>query len=394
MILLLFRRVACVWGRAKYRFVRFQARSSGESTGPIHHIVTAVKAAICILLLLQLLGVGWIQIVKAAEEPSSDFTEIEFERLLETDLVPIDSIGDNILFEGQVLLSYKFKFTQLDGVRDGSNGISIARVHESFFVSPTSMTVEEHIFVVAYAPTDTFFLKLQVPFIRKEMDNKSRPEDPFTLGLVSQTTFTTKTDGVGDTELSAFFTFFSMEKVRHRLRVQVGMSIPTGSIDERGSTPSFTDARLPYQMQLGSGTLDPILGLMYSGKTDNWSWGSEVIGTFRVGVNKNEYRFGDRFDLNAWGAWRLSEGVALKAGLEGLIEDAVEGADKDMNPSVSPTDRPDFQGGERLDFSFGANFFAGGNWIFVEAGVPVFQSTNGPQLETDWWASVGWQIIF
>lgn len=390
----LLRGFACVLGGAKFHnYLPGSCRSDGS---PRHffHVPTTVKAVICFLLFLQLAGVGWIPEVNAAEEAGPDFTEIEFESLLKVELVPIDAIGDNLIFEDQILLSVQYRLTNLDGVRDGSSSISTSKVHESFFVSPTSMTIEELIFTLAYAPTDTLFLRLQVPFIRKEMDNESRPEDPFTFQLVSDTKFTTETEGVGDTELSAVYTFYSVEKVRHRLQLQVGMSIPTGSIDERGSTPSFANARLPYQMQLGTGTLDPILGLIYSGKTDDWAWGSELIGTFRVGVNKNEYRFGDQYNFNGWAAWRLSEGVALKGGLEGLIQDEVEGADKDMNPALSPTDRPDFQGGERLDLTLGLNIYASGNWFFIEAGVPVFQSTNGPQLETELWALVGWQIIF
>ena len=30
----------------------------------------------------------------------------------------------------------------------------------------------------------------------------------------------------------------------------------------------------------------------------------------------------------------------------------------------------------------------------MEAGVPVYQSLDGPQLELDWYGSVGWQFSF
>lgn len=379
--------------RSNLQFSQSQNHSTGGTDLNPLHISRDVKAAICFVLFLQLLGFGWFQVVKAADHSGSDFTDIQFEQLVDIELIPIDAIGDNILFEDQVLLSYKLKFTRLDGVLDGSNQVSTSQVHESFFVSPTSMTIEEHIFTLAYAPTDTFFLKLQAPWIRKKMDNVSRPEDPFTLGAASDY-FTIETTGIGDTELSAVYTFFSREKVRHRWQMQLGMSIPTGSIDERGSTPSFTNARLPYQMQLGTGTLDPILGVIYSGKTDNWAWGSEVITTLRVGVNKNGYRYGDQYSLNGWGSWKINEGIALNGGLEGLIQGDIEGSDTDMNPSLSPTDRPGFQGGDRLDLALAVNFFTGGNWFFIQAGIPVYQSTNGPQLEVQWWALVGWQIVF
>ncbi len=35
-----------------------------------------------------------------------------------------------------------------------------------------------------------------------------------------------------------------------------------------------------------------------------------------------------------------------------------------------------------------------GHRLAFELGVPVYQDLNGPQLETNWTATLGWQLAF
>ncbi len=55
----------------------------------------------------------------------------------------------------------------------------------------------------------------------------------------------------------------------------------------------------------------------------------------------------------------------------------------------------------RADLLFGANLLAprelgllAGHRLAVEGGLPVYQRLDGPQLETDWLLTVGWQKSF
>ena len=60
------------------------------------------------------------------------------------------------------------------------------------------------------------------------------------------------------------------------------------------------------------------------------------------------------------------------------------------------TANPAFQGGDRLEIGPGINL-AGqkgaikGHRLAVEAMIPVYQDLNGPQLETNWTLTLGWQ---
>jgi hypothetical protein len=64
-------------------------------------------------------------------------------------------------------------------------------------------------------------------------------------------------------------------------------------------------------------------------------------------------------------------------------------------PSV-PTAQPNLRGGRRVNLAFGANYLvpsgpAKGHRLAAEIIAPIHQHLDGPQLETDWSLTVGWQ---
>jgi hypothetical protein len=65
-------------------------------------------------------------------------------------------------------------------------------------------------------------------------------------------------------------------------------------------------------------------------------------------------------------------------------------------PAFLPPANPDFYGGDRLDLLFGVNLIGQkgaicGHRLAAEFGFPVYQDLNGPQLETDYTFTLGWQ---
>jgi hypothetical protein len=57
---------------------------------------------------------------------------------------------------------------------------------------------------------------------------------------------------------------------------------------------------------------------------------------------------------------------------------------------------PDARGGSRLDLSLGLSFWdtETGARFAVEAGAPVYQKLDGPQLGTEWFLSAGIQMAW
>lgn len=70
-----------------------------------------------------------------------------------------------------------------------------------------------------------------------------------------------------------------------------------------------------------------------------------------------------------------------------------------MNPRMVPTIVPETRGGNRVDIPLGLNYYIpsgalAGHRLAVEMALPVVQDPSGPQLETDWILTAGWQTVF
>ena len=213
--------------------------------------------------------------------------------------------------------------------------------------------------------------------------------------------FTTGSKGVGDSRLTALYSLPAFG--RQRFHVNLGLSFPTGDIDQRGDTPHGLDRKLLYPMQLGFGAFDLLPGLTYLGQSDRWSWGGQSIATLRLGENSNAYTLGNRFMVTGWGGRQWLDWLSTSVRLDAYLWGNIDGADPKLAHALRmrmvPTADPARRGGERVDAGFGVNVdirrgALKGHHIAVEGRVPLYQSLDGPQLETDWVLTVGWQYAF
>ncbi len=325
-----------------------------------------------------------------AQEPP-DLTELPLEQLLELDVISINVLGTHIHLAGQWMLGYEYMFESMTGNRDRTRRVSNEKVLERFATVPTDMTMDMYMAKVMYAPTNDLTLMAMLPYVRKSMTHFTR----------DGTQFSERSEGIGDLQLVGLYTFYKLSGFQHRFLLNAGVSVPTGSVDEKdfGPDPSLGKARLEYPMQLGSGTVDLLPGLTYLGQADNWAWQAEFIPTVRLGRNRHDYRLGNRYRLSAWGAWKWTDWFSLSGRIDGQVWENIQGADRGLDPMDEPTKDPTIQAGRRLDLLFGINLYARrgilkGNRLAVEAGLPVYQSLNGPQLKTNWLLRLGWQWVF
>ncbi len=300
---------------------------------------------------------------------------------------PIGVMGSHVHQAGTWMPSYRFMYMDMRGNRDGTHHVSTGDVLDDFMVSPTNMQVEKHVFGAMYSLTDDFTVMAMFPYIRKSMRHVNR------MGV----RFTTRSDGIGDFKLMPLYAFF--RRGGHSLHLNAGVSLPTGSIHKSDDTPAGPDRRLPYPMQLGSGTFDLLPGVTYLGQTESWSWGVQPMGTIRLGENSNDYTLGNRFNMTAWGSRVWTDWLSTSLRIDGQVWRNIRGDDPKLNPRMVPTADPDRRAGERVDILFGVNLYAPegklkGNMLSAEGGFPVYQSLDGPQLETDWRLTVGWRWAF
>ena len=201
---------------------------------------------------------------------------------------PIGVMGAHAHSQGDWMFSYRFMRMDMDGNRDDSDRVSTSKVLKDYMIAPKSMTMDMHMVGAMYGVNDDVTVMLMVPYLDVEMDHVTR------MGAK----FTTRTHGIGDVKLSSLIRL--QEWNGGQLNLNAGISIPTGSIDEKDDTPAGANQHLPYPMQPGSGTYDLMPGLTYLGNNDSLSWGAQGVGTIRLSDNDNDYSLGDRFNLTTW----------------------------------------------------------------------------------------------
>lgn len=322
---------------------------------------------------------------------------------------PIGVMADHFHEPGEVMLSYRYMHMEMAGNRSGTDDMSpveiATTVPNRFFgapgqpptlrVVPTEMTMDMHMVGVMYAPAERLTLMGMVNYLDKEMRHITF-QGP--VGATELGTFTTRTSGLGDASLSGLIKLHS--DTENRLHATLGLSLPTGDIKETdeilaptGMRPS---PRLPYPMQLGSGTFDLITGLTYATFRDRYSFGSQWRSTWRLGENDEDYSLGDEHSLTAWASYLVAPVASISGRLTAFRRDNIDGIDPRIMAPVQTAD-PDMQAIDRLDLSLGVNLGDGswrGHRIAAEFTLPMYQKLDGPQLETDWQVSFGYQYAF
>ena len=330
-----------------------------------------------------------------------------------SDHAPIGVMTDHRHKKGEWMTSYRFMQMDMAGSRDGADALTpeeiVASVPNPFFgapmqpptlrVVPTDMAMRMHMAGVMYGLTDRVTLTAMGMVLTKEMDHITF-QGPVGTDRLGE--FTTESAGFGDTTVGAIIGLDNGVYEHRQINVGVAFSLPTGSIEETdqiltptGGAPS---PRLPYPMQLGSGTFDFKPSLTARTRFGNLSVGGQTSGVIRMERNDQGYALGDRYEATAWVAYEPRPWISVSGRLRGATVSRIEGRDPLIAAPVQTAD-PLNQGGEVIEALFGVNLAGSrgltkGHRVAVEAGFPLYRNLNGPQLETDFTLTVGWQKAF
>ena len=311
---------------------------------------------------------------------------------------PIGVMQDHTHNKGEFMFTYRFMHMFMDQNRDGTDNVSASKVLEDFVVTPTKMTTQMHMFSSMYGLNDTVTLMAMFPYIMKDMDHVNR----------AGVKFRTHSSGIGDIKLASLWRLYAFETPSigaHRFHLNTGVSLPSGDIKPRDHTPLGKNSLLPYPMRLGSGTVDMLPGLTYTGVKNDVSWGFQAMGVVRLGYNSQGYKDGNRYDLNSWGAYRWADWISTSARFNWKQWFNIKRKDGQLPTTIGPQNLPlistaetDLRGGKRLDLMGGVNilfpeFMGLENHLNVEAGAPIYQDLDGPQLKQSYSFWAGWQIV-
>jgi hypothetical protein len=260
-------------------------------------------------------------------------------------------------------------------------------------MAPENMTTDMYMLGAMAGLTEDIGVMAMIPYVDKEMQMVTFAGPAGTARLGSSQS---ETSGVGD--VAAFALHRLLEAGAHHAHAQLGLSFPTGSITEKGNMlmphGGSMRMRLPYGMQLGTGTYDLLPGVVYWGEQADWSWGMVAVGRIHLGENDEGYAFGDRAYLTGWGQYGVGAGVFLSLRLIQEYAAAIDGRDPQMT-GTSPATDPDNYGGWKTSSAIGVSWrppfpSLQATTIGTEVVIPVYQNLNGPQLKDAWavWAGI------
>lgn len=353
----------------------------------MHKLSDTTHLITCTLLMLSL---PMFSALVNAQSTPTEFAELSLQDLFEQHVDEADAEQHQ---DSAWLFSYNYHTVTYEGYRDGTNNLSNSevlfdpsgqRTSDNFPILPTVITQQVHLFSLAYALNSKSSIQLSVPYIEQSTDHISIVDD--------YANFTIDSAGLGDVKLSTSYEIYNQNQ--HFLRLSAGISIPTGSIDEKGDTPRGPgDQQLPYTMQLGSGTYDIPLGINYNSSKHNWS--ASFSATIRTGENDRDYRLGNHWSLSTRYDFNFSKlGFQPFTIVDYQYAEQIRGLDREILEPNSPFPfaasiiNPALFGGSKANLKLGLKLPFGDkhqqrNIVFT-LGLPIYQDLNGPQPKTSW----------
>ena len=297
---------------------------------------------------------------------------------------------------------FRFKFSQMimemGPLRDGTDEISnddlIGSANGTNFPAlPTNMQMYMTMIGAAYSFSDDFAVMGMTSYIENTMH----------MNLKNGKDFTMTSGGVGDITLLGKYRAYADDNLvpTNQVSVLFGLSLPSGSINKKFSkhtNDTFNGSLLPFKMQLGSGTVDPIIGLTYQGSRDPFWWGFNTQLEGHIYDNEQGYRRAQELRYDFYAMKQVHDKVVVHAQLNGWYEGKFSDEAYDVrvfgaghnalstaNNLISPLFDPDNYGGHKLHFGLGVQFQPLPLHVMeLTASVPIHQDLNGPQLQDNW----------
>jgi len=251
------------------------------------------------------------------------------------------------------------------------------------------MIMQMHMLGLMYAPSNRVTLYSMGSFLNNDMS----------LLMRTKLNFQTNSNGFGDIKLGGLVQLFNSE--RRTIHLNLGISLPTGSVTEEGVTPmsSPDKTRLGYAMQLGSGTYDVQLGATYLKQYYNMSFGAQSTYSHRTGENKEGYTLGNKWNATFWTAYYFAKNISGSIRLNYDDVKSIVGADRTFVPMMATVFDASNSGKRQLDVSVGGNiaFFKGdlkGMRLAGEFGIPLYQDVQRIQMNSQFQFTVGIQYAF
>ena len=307
--------------------------------------------------------------------------------------MPLNIFGAGTPEPHELRIKVNLSWGKMVGMRRGTSNRSTKDTLGQYMMTPRKMDMYMSNVSVGYAFSDRFFVGMMGMYVEKDMEMIRRGGRRSSMN----------SQGAGDTMLMTKTLFYADDYLvpTSQVSLLLGVSIPTGSInqDDKGQI-------LPYSMQLGSGTFDPFIGVLYEGSSAPLWWGANVSYLARAYENYKSYNLGDEYRADLYAMYQARHNLVgelqIKGKYVGDIEGEAQEIERDGNghmmgnpkmPFMSNLFDSDNYGGSTIDLTAGVQWQPFHNHILnAQFSVPLFQNLHGTQLERDFTASVTYYI--
>lgn len=328
--------------------------------------------------------------------------------------MPMNIPGAGVPETKEVRIKASTMFMSMRDLQDQGDNVSSQKLlgmSGEYMAAPTRMDMRMFNITLGYSFTDDLFGGVMFMHKENRMDMKfnAMMAGPMMTG---QSGFTMESTGIADTMLMGKYRLYTDDPLIPTRQVSLffGLNLPTGSIDKKNSDHPLTMRKselLPYSMQLGSGTFDPTLGVLYQGSKSPYWWGINATYTARLYDNDRDYRLGDEINFDLYAMYQFRYDLLGQIQINGKYWDRIKGEmhesktgesgravkNDPSSPYMTPQWDPDNYGGTKLMTTLGLQWQpAPLHIVDFNIGIPVYQHLNGPQLEEKYRVMLTWYM--
>lgn len=280
-----------------------------------------------------------------------------------------------------------FSFMYMQGLRKGLNKISPQDVPQYEHLED-DMKMYMLMFSGGFSFTQRLYGEITFMWERRDMGmimsgegDHSSHHHTGDLQTSSGQNMTMTVMGIRDTTLTFKYLIWANDILvpTQQFTLLFGANLPTGSILEKDKT---TGKLLSYDMQLGSGTLDPILGILYHGSSSPFWWGANIRGIFRPFKNQLGYSLGHQGMYDIFFMYQVRYNTVLEIQINGVHSFGIIGENKLLKEQNEKFPSPLFEaknyGGHKVYLTPGIQFQPFQLQIIsLEVSVPIIQYSSG-----------------
>jgi len=273
----------------------------------------------------------------------------------------------------------------------GTSQVSDEKVYTNYLMSPKKMLMDMHMLMAMYGITGNFSVMGMVNYNISSMQMNMIPTESHNhAGMMNMQTrsnmMNSKTSGIGDIKLWLLYELYNHDGAS--LLLSTGISLPIGKTNiYGGNNTMYEGQKLPYMMQMGTGSMDIMPGITYLKKYDQLTLSTQALSIIRPFYNFSGYHYGNELQINAWAAYEILPSFSFSLRAEGYKAGNIKGNDAKISSEMEPASSAVNYGGARANGYAGINYYVNKNYIRnckigIEFGLPLYQNLNGIQLST------------